>query len=70
MQTSCFNNPFVEEAMTTELESKGIRIYKDFLVAQWNDGNECTEIKWVHFTSNDQPLKVECSVSICHYLFV
>ena len=50
--------------MTTEFESKGIKIYKDCLVAQWNDGIDCTEIKWVTFTSNDQPLKLECSVSI------
>ena len=49
--------------MTTEFENKGIRIYKDMLVAQWNDGTDCTEIKWVTFTSNDQPLRLECSVS-------
>ena len=50
--------------MTTEFENKGIRIYKDMLVAQWNDGTDCTEIKWVTFTSNDQPLRLECSVSM------
>ena len=49
--------------MTSEFESKGIKIYKDFLVAQWNDGTDCTEIKWVTFTSNDHPLRLECCVS-------
>ena len=49
--------------MTSEFESKGIKIYKDFLVAQWNDGTDCTEIKCVTFTSNDNPLRIECSVS-------
>ena len=49
--------------MTSEFESKGIKICKDFLVAQWNDGTDCTEIKCVTFTSNDNPLRIECSVS-------
>lgn len=68
LQTTCFNDPVVEEAMLRVLQECGVQMYTGFLLAQWNDGRDSTEISSACFTSADEPLKLDCSVSLQVFL--
>ena len=51
--------------MLKALEKCGVHVYHDHILAQWNDGAEdVTEISSAQFTTNKQPLRLECGVSI------
>lgn len=61
-KVSCFNDPVVEETMLKTLQECGVQMHVGYILAQWNNfGMEGIEIKTVSFTSDDQPLTVECS---------
>ena len=65
LQATCFNNPLIDSTVLKSLESNGVHVYSDHVLAQWNDGNEdVTEILSASFTTNKQPLRLECGVSL------
>ena len=61
---SCFNDPVVEEAMLRAMQECGVQYYAGYTLDQWNDGEECSEINSASFTSADEPLKLDCCVSM------
>ena len=72
-QTTCFNNPDVDEAISKSLIDAGVQIYTGFNLAHWNDGEDsdgqgCGEISSASFTSSNAPLQLECGVCICCFI--
>lgn len=63
LQTTCFNDPVVEEAMLKAMQECGVLLYTGYLLAQWNDGGDSTEVMTASFTSSDEPLRLDCNVS-------
>nr|XP_029486935.1 cilia- and flagella-associated protein 61 [Oncorhynchus nerka] len=61
---SCFSNPTVEKAMKKALEKSGVHVHHNCLLAQMNDGQNPEPITSLSFTSDSQPLRLECSVFI------
>ncbi|CDQ71582.1 unnamed protein product [Oncorhynchus mykiss] len=59
---SCFSNPTVEKAMKKALEKSGVHVHHNCLLAQMNDGQNPEPITSLSFTSDSQPLRLECSV--------
>lgn len=63
-QVTCFNNTVIDSTVLKALESNGVHIYSDHVLAQWNNGaEEVTEISSASFTTNKQPTQIECGVS-------
>uniref|UniRef100_A0A674BYQ7 Cilia and flagella associated protein 61 n=1 Tax=Salmo trutta TaxID=8032 RepID=A0A674BYQ7_SALTR len=60
--SSCFSNPTVEKAMKKALEKSGVHVHHNCLLAQMNDGQNPEPITSLSFTSDSQPLRLECSV--------
>ncbi|XP_049630284.1 cilia- and flagella-associated protein 61 [Suncus etruscus] len=60
--TTCFNNYFVDCAVNAALAAKGVTVYRDALLAQWNDGQNPDPIHCASFTTFNKPLKLSCSV--------
>lgn len=49
-----------------ELSGLGVKVHSGYLLAQWNDGKDGTnigEITSASFTSSGDPLRLECCVS-------
>lgn len=64
LQTTCFNNPTLDETILKAMKEAGVHVYSGYYLAQWNDGSaDITEITSASFTSNDDPLILECGVS-------
>lgn len=61
--SSCFSNPTVEKAMKKALEKSGVHVHHNCLLDQMNDGQNPEPITSLSFTSDSQPLRLECSVS-------
>lgn len=49
--------------MLKAMQEYGVHLHVGYVLAQWNDGEDWTEIKTASFTSNDEPLTLECGVS-------
>ncbi|XP_045575473.1 cilia- and flagella-associated protein 61 [Salmo salar] len=56
--SSCFGNHTVEKA----LENSGVHVHHNCFLAQMNDRQNPESITFVSFTSDTQPLRLECSL--------
>jgi len=64
---SCFNNEDVESAVGEALLEAGVEVYSGYILAEWDtvsagDG-ERAELTAVSFTSDNQPLTINCLVT-------
>jgi hypothetical protein len=50
--------------MLKAMQESGVQLYLGYVLAQWNNGEDCAEIKSASFTSNDEPLTLDCGVCI------
>lgn len=67
-QVTCFNNPVIDSTILKALESNGVHVYTDHVLAQWNDGaDDVTEISSASFTTNKQPTQIECGAFFSYY---
>ncbi|MBN3291106.1 CFA61 protein, partial [Polypterus senegalus] len=64
---TCFNNFTVESAVDEALKKSGVTVYKNCILAQWNDGNNPEPIMSASFTTDTKPFKLPCSVFINFY---
>ncbi|KAJ8309534.1 hypothetical protein KUTeg_014408 [Tegillarca granosa] len=46
---SCFNNSVVEDAITKALQEAGVVLHCGYILSQWNDGDDVTEIQSASF---------------------
>ena len=60
---TCINNYSVERAVEDALRAAGVAIYRDALLAQWNDGQFPDPIHSACFTTPTKPFRLPCSVS-------
>lgn len=44
--------------------SSGVQVHSGYILAQWNDGNDISEITSASFTSSKTPLTLECGVRV------
>ncbi|XP_068088540.1 cilia- and flagella-associated protein 61 isoform X2 [Hyperolius riggenbachi] len=58
---TCFNNYAVEETVQKALLAAGVTTYYNCRLAQWNDGADPDPISCCSFTSDTQPLRLQCS---------
>ena len=54
--------------MLKAMQECGVQLHVGYILAQWNNGEDCTEIKSASFTSSDEPLTLDCGVSTYFYL--
>ncbi|KAL4649013.1 cilia- and flagella-associated protein 61 [Arapaima gigas] len=59
---SCFNNPTVERAVAEAMKKEKVAVYENCLLAQVNDGQSPEPIISVSFSTDKEPLHLECSV--------
>ncbi|XP_026644285.1 cilia- and flagella-associated protein 61 [Microtus ochrogaster] len=64
---TCFNNYVIENALQDALAAAGVTVYKDSLLAQWNDGQDPDPIHSASFTTSTKPFRLECSVFFSFY---
>ncbi|CAO2578500.1 Cilia- and flagella-associated protein 61 [Lemmus lemmus] len=65
--TTCINNYVIESAVQDALSAAGVTVYKDSLLAQWNDGQDPDPIHSASFTTSTKPFRLECSVFFSFY---
>ncbi|XP_066480576.1 cilia- and flagella-associated protein 61 [Tiliqua scincoides] len=58
---TCLNNNAIEHAVQKALSRAGVTVYRDSLLAQWNDGNHPDPIEYASFTTNTKPFRLQCS---------
>ncbi|XP_077606300.1 cilia- and flagella-associated protein 61 [Crocuta crocuta] len=59
---TCINNYSVESAVEDALRAAGVAIYRDALLAQWNDGQFPDPIRSACFTTPTKPFRLQCSM--------
>ncbi|XP_029774006.1 cilia- and flagella-associated protein 61 isoform X1 [Suricata suricatta] len=59
---TCINNYAVESAVEHALRAAGVAIYRDALLAQWNDGQFPDPIRSACFTTPTKPFRLPCSM--------
>ncbi|KAM9248786.1 cilia- and flagella-associated protein 61 [Dugong dugon] len=59
---TCINNYSVESAVADALITAGVTIYRDALLAQWNDGQYPDPIRCASFTTPTKPFRLQCSM--------
>lgn len=62
---TCFNNPFIEDAVSAALHECGVACHVGFTLAQWNDGKVDQPLSRATFTSENKPLSVDCEAFFC-----
>lgn len=60
---TCINNYSVEGAVEDALRAAGVTVYRDAILAQWNDGLHPDPIQSASFTTPTKPFKLPCAVS-------
>lgn len=60
---TCINNYSVESAVEEALRAAGVTVYRDALLAQWNEGRDPDPIHSACFTTPTKPFRLPCSVS-------
>lgn len=66
-QSTCFNDPKIDDAVKQAMVSSGVQVHSGYILAQWNDGNDVSEITSASFTSSKTPLTLECGVFFAYY---
>lgn len=64
---TCLNNSEIESAVQEALSEAGVSVYYDSILAQWSKGDDPDLITCAAFTTNTEPFKLQCSVSICFH---
>ncbi|XP_053783332.1 cilia- and flagella-associated protein 61 isoform X5 [Desmodus rotundus] len=59
---TCINNYSVESAVEDALQAAGVTIYREALLAQWNEGQNPDPIRSACFTTPTKPFKLTCSI--------
>ncbi|XP_054430110.1 cilia- and flagella-associated protein 61 [Pteronotus mesoamericanus] len=59
---TCINNYSVESAVEDALREAGVTIYREALLAQWNEGQNPDPIHSACFTTPTKPFKLPCSI--------
>ncbi|XP_012512673.1 PREDICTED: cilia- and flagella-associated protein 61 [Propithecus coquereli] len=59
---TCINNYSVESAVEDSLKAAGVTIYRDAILAQWNDGLNPDPIHSASFTTPTKPFRLQCSM--------
>lgn len=60
---TCINDCAVEGAIEDALQAEGVTVYRDALLAQWNNGMYPDPIHTASFTTPTKPFQLPCSVS-------
>ncbi|PNJ55571.1 CFAP61 isoform 18 [Pongo abelii] len=58
---TCINNYSVESAVADALGAAGVTVYRDAILAQWNDGLHPDPIYSASFTTPTKPFRLQCS---------
>ncbi|XP_073930342.1 cilia- and flagella-associated protein 61 isoform X1 [Castor canadensis] len=64
---TCLNNHSVESAVEDALREAGVTIYRDALLAQWNQGLYPDPIHDASFTTPTKPFRLHCSMFFSFY---
>ncbi|XP_055458610.1 cilia- and flagella-associated protein 61 [Psammomys obesus] len=64
---TCINNYVIESALEDALSEAGVTVYRDALLAQWNDGQNPDPISSACFTTSTKPFRLECSAFFSFY---
>ena len=67
LQTTCFNNGDVEQAVAVALQRAGVEVHSGFLLAHYNDSQGGDEVFSAAFTSNTKPIRLECAAVFAFY---
>nr|XP_054397601.1 cilia- and flagella-associated protein 61 isoform X1 [Pongo abelii] len=59
---TCINNYSVESAVADALGAAGVTVYRDAILAQWNDGLHPDPIYSASFTTPTKPFRLQCSM--------
>ncbi|KAG7220569.1 hypothetical protein INR49_018006 [Caranx melampygus] len=61
---SCFGDPAVQKAVVTALEKAQVRVHHGCLLAHMNNGEHPDPLTSVSFTTDQEPLHLQCAVFI------
>ncbi|XP_012612815.2 cilia- and flagella-associated protein 61 [Microcebus murinus] len=64
---TCMNNYSVENAVEDALRVAGVTVYRDAILAQWNDGLNPDPIHSASFTTPTKPFRLQCSIFFSFY---
>ncbi|XP_040602370.1 cilia- and flagella-associated protein 61 isoform X3 [Mesocricetus auratus] len=64
---SCINNYVIESAVEDAIRAAKVAVYRESLLAQWNDGQDPDPIHSACFTTPTKPFRLECSAFFSFY---